>query len=194
MTKIKKIINHNNKLNFSPVSSHGQGIVAAPKAYFAKQSMERKPGFCRRQKWPKRKTNPWPKSIELINELDGGIEVNCKKMNIRGNDNCRQIPSNITSDNETNTIIQKSDVVYVAGAHIGICDEGNILASFGNDYLSSEKRQDRYFNVIHNYGTENVRLSNDTLCTKSFFCKTIEGPANHWNLNTLNYSRIYLWN
>ena len=41
MTKIKKIINHNNKLNFSPVSSHGQGIVAAPKAYFAKQSMER---------------------------------------------------------------------------------------------------------------------------------------------------------
>lgn len=126
------------------------------------------------------------------NSTGNELEVNATMMG--GNDNCRQIPINITSDNETNTIIQKSDVVYVAGDHIGICDEGNILASFGNDYLSSEKRQDRYFNVIHNYGTENVRLSNDTLCTKSFFCKTIEGPANHWNLNTLNYSRIYLWN
>lgn len=43
----------------SPASSRGQGIVAASKAYFAKQSMERKrncekSGFCRRQKWPKR--------------------------------------------------------------------------------------------------------------------------------------------
>ena len=41
-------------------SPHGQGIVAAPKAYFAKQSMERKrncekPGFCHRQKWPQKK-------------------------------------------------------------------------------------------------------------------------------------------
>ena len=71
-----------------PSLQHGQGIAAAPKAYFAKQSMERKwncgkPGFCRRQKWPKRKTNSWHKGIELINELDGGIEVNCKKLNIK---------------------------------------------------------------------------------------------------------------
>ncbi len=42
--------------NSSKIS--GQGIAVAPKAYFAKQSMERKrncekPGFCRRQKWHK---------------------------------------------------------------------------------------------------------------------------------------------
>ena len=30
-----------NKTIFSYASPHGQGIVAAPKAYFAKQSMER---------------------------------------------------------------------------------------------------------------------------------------------------------
>ena len=30
-----------NKTIFSYASLHGQGIVAAPKAYFAKQSMER---------------------------------------------------------------------------------------------------------------------------------------------------------
>ena len=49
-----------NKTIFSYASPHGQGIVAAPKAYFAKQSMERKrncekPGFCHGQKWPQKK-------------------------------------------------------------------------------------------------------------------------------------------
>ena len=33
-----------------------------------------------------------------------------------------------------------------------------------------------------------------SICTKGFFYKTIEGLANHWNVNNLNFSRIYLWN
>ncbi len=117
------------------------------------------------------------------------LDVNANTMG--GNTNCRQIANNLNFGN--NTIIQQSDVVYIS-THIGICNEGNIVNNFENNYISSTNKQNRYFNVIHNYGGTNVRLTDNTFCSKCFFYKTIEGPANHWNVNNLNFSRIYLWN
>ena len=61
--KISYLKHH--KLIFNPTSTLGQGIVAAPKAYFAKQSMERvrhgtakSPVFAAGKKLPPKKKLP----------------------------------------------------------------------------------------------------------------------------------------
>ena len=81
-----KINRYFERIDLSPASLNGQWIVAAPKAYFAKQSMERKrncgkPGFCHRQKWPQKKEIVWYNKnhrLELIDEdgnQGGRIEI-----------------------------------------------------------------------------------------------------------------------
>lgn len=108
-----------------------------------------------------------------------------------GQDNSRQI-SNVDMDN-INTYIQKGDVVYKPSKHIGICVEGYLSYKYDNTYVTVENKNSLYFNTIHNYGTESVRVQNNNNYTKSFFYKTIQGPVKHWNLQNISYSRIYLW-
>lgn len=42
--------------------------------------------------------------------------------------------------------------------------------------------------------TPNIRIADNSLNSESFFEKNFRGPVQHWNLNSICCSRIYLWN
>lgn len=149
--------------------------------------------------------------IKFYSTLSAGKELDVKATMLGTNDS-RKITN---SENfEGNSFLVAGDIV-TTDTHIVVCNQGNLNGSFENLYVSKNSLNDnnRYFEVIHNYGDEYIRIKPDTngIATKynNLFChKTISGPFKHCgNLKIQDengtYSsdhrnallgRIYLWN
>lgn len=149
--------------------------------------------------------------IKFYSTLSAGKELDVKATMLGTNDS-RKITN--SENYEGNSFLVAGDIV-TTDTHIVVCNQGNLNGSFENLYVSKNSLNDnnRYFEVIHNYGDEYIRIKPDTngIATKynNLFChKTISGPFKHCgNLKIQDengtYSsdhrnallgRIYLWN
>ncbi|MDR2943080.1 MAG: hypothetical protein LBV17_10860 [Treponema sp.] len=123
-----------------------------------------------------------------------------------GSKRSRLIPLDDTYKNGNDLLVQAGDLIYSQktkddeGRHIALCvidlDETPNL----DNHLTIDQKNDKYFNIIHNYGGTRIYTNSDWF-SDGFFCKTLKGPFRHWGVALDNeegwphsfVGRIYLW-
>lgn len=159
----------------------------------------------------------WPDNEVFTTKFEpkGNLSLSNTNAITIGNHYSRKIT---TKENSSlNSYLTKGDIIY-SRYHIVTCIEGELNDTFKNQYVAHTKlnNNDRYINVIHNYGPyDNKSIKVEPLIsgnqytknTKSYTLKTLRGPFKHCGdimIVDSNYTnsltgdkaflgRIYLW-